>query len=159
MPLTIYQALSVCDDHISLYQLTLERGTPLYKNVISGKQVRLLAFNTKLMYFIKFVWLESYCELLKLLATVCFFLVSSWFWFGCWNVSVGSGGKEKKLQLVNLMFCFFEVNTCLILNFKYVFFCSLLLSSLPSSLSDLDCKWVPQIWGCQLCKISKLNDC
>ncbi|RMX54672.1 hypothetical protein pdam_00009310 [Pocillopora damicornis] len=34
----LLKALSVCDDHISLYQLTLERGTPLYKNVISGKQ-------------------------------------------------------------------------------------------------------------------------
>ncbi|XP_078345947.1 radical S-adenosyl methionine domain-containing protein 1, mitochondrial-like isoform X2 [Oculina patagonica] len=31
------QALSVCDDHVSLYQLTLERGTPLYKSVKSGK--------------------------------------------------------------------------------------------------------------------------
>ncbi|PFX29534.1 Radical S-adenosyl methionine domain-containing protein 1, mitochondrial [Stylophora pistillata] len=33
----LLKALSVCDDHISLYQLTLERGTPLYKNVTSGK--------------------------------------------------------------------------------------------------------------------------
>lgn len=31
------QALSVCNDHISLYQLTLERGTPLFKSVKSGK--------------------------------------------------------------------------------------------------------------------------
>jgi len=31
------QALSVCDAHISLYQLTLERGTPLFKSVKSGK--------------------------------------------------------------------------------------------------------------------------
>lgn len=33
----LLKVLSVCDDHISLYQLTLERGTPLYKNVTSGK--------------------------------------------------------------------------------------------------------------------------
>lgn len=31
------QALSVCDDHISLYQLTLERGTPFYRDVKAGK--------------------------------------------------------------------------------------------------------------------------
>jgi len=33
----LLQALSVCDDHVSLYQLTLERGTPLYKDVKLGK--------------------------------------------------------------------------------------------------------------------------
>ena len=36
----VCQALSVCDDHISLYQLTLERGTPLFKSVKLGKLVR-----------------------------------------------------------------------------------------------------------------------
>ena len=30
----------MCDDHVSLYQLTLERGTPLYKDVKLGKMVR-----------------------------------------------------------------------------------------------------------------------
>ena len=30
----------MCDDHVSLYQLTLERGTPLHKDVKSGKIVR-----------------------------------------------------------------------------------------------------------------------
>lgn len=28
--------LPVCDDHVSLYQLTLERGTQLFKQVDSG---------------------------------------------------------------------------------------------------------------------------
>ena len=36
----VCQALSVCGDHVSLYQLTLERGTPLFKSVKSGKLVR-----------------------------------------------------------------------------------------------------------------------
>ncbi|KAI8512123.1 radical S-adenosyl methionine domain-containing protein 1 [Branchiostoma belcheri] len=34
----LQQALSVCDDHISLYQLTLERGTALYRQVQSKQQ-------------------------------------------------------------------------------------------------------------------------
>ena len=43
----------MCDDHISLYQLTLERGTPLFKSVKLGKLVRELQnsqskFNIKL---------------------------------------------------------------------------------------------------------------
>lgn len=29
--------LPVCDDHVSLYQLTLERGTQLFKQVESGE--------------------------------------------------------------------------------------------------------------------------
>ncbi|XP_068672241.1 radical S-adenosyl methionine domain-containing protein 1, mitochondrial-like isoform X1 [Montipora foliosa] len=33
----LVEALSVCDDHVSLYQLTLERGTPLYHDVKGGK--------------------------------------------------------------------------------------------------------------------------
>lgn len=31
------EVLSVCDDHVSLYQLTLERGTYLYKQVQQGE--------------------------------------------------------------------------------------------------------------------------
>lgn len=31
------EVLSVCDDHVSLYQLTLERGTHLYKQVRQGE--------------------------------------------------------------------------------------------------------------------------
>ncbi|KAH8551764.1 radical S-adenosyl methionine domain-containing protein 1 [Umbelopsis sp. PMI_123] len=31
------QALCIAGDHMSIYQLTLERGTPLYKDVIAGK--------------------------------------------------------------------------------------------------------------------------
>ena len=31
----------MCDDHVSLYQLTLERGTPLFRDVKLGKLVSL----------------------------------------------------------------------------------------------------------------------
>ncbi|KAJ2957084.1 hypothetical protein NQZ79_g7158 [Umbelopsis isabellina] len=33
----IDQALSIAGDHISIYQLTLERGTPLFRDVMAGK--------------------------------------------------------------------------------------------------------------------------
>lgn len=31
------ELLRVCDDHVSLYQLTLERGTQLFKQVLAGE--------------------------------------------------------------------------------------------------------------------------
>ena len=39
--LLYFQMISLCDDHISLYQLTLERGTQLFKQVENGKLVRI----------------------------------------------------------------------------------------------------------------------
>ncbi|XP_073246393.1 radical S-adenosyl methionine domain-containing protein 1, mitochondrial-like isoform X1 [Porites lutea] len=33
----LLQTIDVCDDHVSLYQLTLERGTPLFRDVKLGK--------------------------------------------------------------------------------------------------------------------------
>ncbi|KAL7826782.1 hypothetical protein AOLI_G00319910 [Acnodon oligacanthus] len=33
----LVEVLSVCDDHVSLYQMTLERGTHLFKQVQLGK--------------------------------------------------------------------------------------------------------------------------
>ena len=36
-----FQALSLCDHHVSLYQLTIEKGTPLHKDVKAGKVVHI----------------------------------------------------------------------------------------------------------------------
>ena len=41
MALFFLQMLSLCDHHLSLYQLTLERGTQLFKDVAAGLIVRL----------------------------------------------------------------------------------------------------------------------
>ena len=36
-----FKVLKICDNHVSLYQLTVERGTPFHKAVSTGKLVSL----------------------------------------------------------------------------------------------------------------------
>ena len=60
----------MCDDHISLYQLTLERGTPFYRDVKAGKMASILnkSNTSKLTHCLPDV---LFCRVTKVLCHAC----------------------------------------------------------------------------------------